>query len=270
MKSNFRRKNNTVVIWVAILMSIGALGAGCEGILPGDKPDPEEQAREDSITVASTVRYGSSDVVITDKDGKPIPGPDGGTLMASDIPTNPNIKFPVRDSIASMAKTLGLPIPEDDGILYGILAGDKQYYIPFNLSYHPEDKSMGDWGSLIEAECVIKEHSNGEIIDKTVRLGEWVDGRPAMFVEISNNTIESVYINTTNGVEIYDYYSKKPIGYLEKSDKPDNYIRTTYEYEKTPSGNIFGEPINTTVKEVSAGFIFVEQPEDDPSYVLGN
>jgi hypothetical protein len=274
MKSNFRRKNNITVVWAAILMSMGAWGvlSGCERFL-SDKDDSEEQAREDSITVASTVRYGSPDVIITDKDGKPVPGPDGGALRASDIPTNPNMKFPIRDSIVSMAKTLGLPVPVDKGqILYGILAGDKQYYIPFNqfYPYYPEDKSMGDWGSLIESgwTCVIKEHSNGEIVDKTIRLGEWKDGKLAMLV-VGDNT--SVYINTPKRIEIYDYGSEKLIGYLEKSDKPNTYIRTTYEYQRTIEGYIIGDkPISTTVEEIPAGFIFVEQPEDDPNSVLGN
>ncbi|MDR1372059.1 MAG: Ig-like domain-containing protein [Dysgonamonadaceae bacterium] len=278
MKSNFRRKNNIAAVWVAILMSIGALGAGCEGILPGggDKPDPKEQAREDSLRVASTIRYGDPNKIITDKNGNPIPGPDGGTLRASDIPTNPNMKFTIRDSIASMARTLGLEIPKDNGILYGILTGDKQYYIEFNkyaifYDYRFEDKSMGDWGSLSEQECTIKKYSNGEIIENSAGVGEWY-GKPAILVGLANHDpILPVYINTPKGIEIYDYGSKKLIGYLEKSDKPDTYIRTTYEYERTKFGNILGEePIGITVEEVPAGFIFVEQPEDDPDSVLGN
>jgi hypothetical protein len=269
MRTNLGKNRNALVsIAVATGIAVGAL-SGCEGLIPNDKPTSEEQARMDSIKVASTVRYGDPNKIITDKNGNPIPGPDGGSLRASDIPTNPNMKFPIRDSITSMAKTLGLPIPTDKGqILYGILTGDNQTYIAFDKSvyvHNQYDTSMGPWGSLTEKECTT---SDGKVISQ----GKWIDGRPAISVRDSNSEFPLllVYINTLGGVEIYDYYSEILIGYLEKSDNPDTYIRTTYQYQRNIDGHIINkEPIGTTVEEVPAGAVFVKQPKDDLGAALG-
>jgi hypothetical protein len=270
---------------IALILAavIGAV-SGCEDILHDEgKKTQEEKAKQDSIKVASTVRYGAPNVIITDPNGNPIPGPNGGSLRASDIPTNPNINFALRNSIADMAKTLGVECP-DGKILYAILFGDKQAYLDFkSTNYSPyvvfdeNDKSKGEWGTLIEQGCLVTEYSNAVVRKLRPLLGKWVDGRDAIFVQ-DNNPDEPVlvYINASNRVEIYDYGSEKLVGYLEEGNEPNTCRMTTYKYEEDHDHHDdggdddvdSGNQVRITTEEVSVGFIFIDQPEDDPSSVL--
>jgi hypothetical protein len=236
--------------------------------------DNKSEQEEEKRMEASMVRYGDPNVIITDKDSNPIPGPNGGSLRASDIPTNPNINFALRNSIADMAKTLGLECPNGK-ILYAILFGDKQVYIDFKSTYYSpyvfdeNDKSKGEWGTLREEECLVTQHSDQGVQNFVTRLGTWVDGRPALSLRDSNGDVR-VYIKTPDGVEIYDYGSEKLLGYLEKGSNPNTYKRTMYKFEMENGRHETNIVIGETVEEVPVGFIFVEQPEDNPSSVFKN
>jgi hypothetical protein len=257
------------LIALCLAAVVGAV-SGCESIFPDD--NKEEQAKQDSITVASTPRYGDPNVIITDKNGNPIPGPNGGSLKASDIPTNPNIKFSVLDSIASMAKTLGLPTPEKGQILYGISTNGNLATLDLNkLSYKfdEDDKSLGDYGTLTAIKHTFKEElPDGRVVRYDVGTGA-LNNIPVVFVERrvpmegyqdKDIITATFYVNKGDRVEVYNYAGEKFLGYLEKSDKPNTYVRYMYEHDE--HGEITGPLIRT---EVPVGFIFLDQPEDDPS-----
>jgi hypothetical protein len=265
---------------LCLAVAIGAGLQGCEEIFNNnDKPTPEEQARMDSIKVARILRYGDPNVIITDKNGNPIPGPNGGSLRASDIPTNPNIKFPILDSIAGMTKTLELPAPEKSQILYGISHNGVLAALLLNqleYLYDENDKSMGAYGTLTAVNFIFKEDlPDGKSREYRV-WGHEFNNKSGLFVSErlygdpnDKGDDENFYVKEGSRINIYNFHGNRLLGWLEKGSKPDTYKRTMYKFELDEKGNeIIDKIIGETVEEVPVGFIFVEQPKDDPSQSL--